>query len=71
MEVISQNSLHCAAPIERLDIDTAPGLSIQLCGNYNKVTWSQKGWEVPVVQEGGMGVSGSKWTEGSRIDGGI
>lgn len=69
MEVISQNSLHCTAAIERLDTDTAPGLSIQLCGNYNKVTWSQKGWEEPEVQEGGIGVSGGKWTEGSRIDG--
>lgn len=69
MEVTSQNSLHCTAAIERLDADTAPGLSIQLSGNYTGVTWSQKGGEEPEEEEGGMGISGCKWTEGSRMDG--
>ena len=55
MEVTSQNSLHCTAAIERLDTDTAPGLSIQLSGNYTEVTWSRKVGEEPEEEEGVMG----------------
>lgn len=57
VEVTSQNSRHCTAAIEQLDTDTAPGLSIQLSGSYNKVTWSQNRRQEPEVQEGGIELS--------------
>ncbi|GLD56211.1 T-lymphoma invasion and metastasis-inducing protein 2 isoform X4 [Lates japonicus] len=43
-----------------------------LSGNHTReVTWSQKGGEEPGEEEGGMEISGGKWAEGSRMDGGV
>lgn len=70
VEVTSQNSLHCTVAIERLDLDTAPSLSIQLSGNHtSEVTWSRTGEEEAEEEEGG--ISGGKRTKGSRMDGSL
>ncbi|KAM7376528.1 hypothetical protein PAMP_006255 [Pampus punctatissimus] len=49
----------------------AKGEKQPLSGNYTEVTWSQKRGVEPEEEQGGMGISGGKWTEGSKMDDGV